>query len=220
MTSDAQLSQTILITGIITYIVVFIFYAIPAYVIYWKLFKKAGRKGWEYLIPVYGQYIEGVIADSPKLGLTIGIMWAIYLVLGFIPAIAPFVGVLGIIWAIAGLVLLRKFVMKYDAGVGKWMLFIFLPIVGMFQVNDVNYKGHANSQTPLAPKNPDQTPTSVSETPVTPASLDAAPESEPSKSIAEETPTTPLSAPVPAPIAEQAPAQNSDTTPPASTPHV
>ena len=35
--------------------------------IYWKMFEKAGEKGWKYLIPIYGDYIDCKIIGKVKI---------------------------------------------------------------------------------------------------------------------------------------------------------
>jgi len=40
----------------------------------WKMFKKAGRPGWEYIVPIYSSYVTGLIAGKRKLGIALAVL--------------------------------------------------------------------------------------------------------------------------------------------------
>ena len=70
--------QSIGIVGIIIYLAIILFYVYCS----WRLFEKAGRPGWECIIPIYSTYI--MITQIAKLE-----WW--YLLLMFIPFVNIFV---------------------------------------------------------------------------------------------------------------------------------
>lgn len=75
----------------------------------WKIFEKAGRKGWEAIIPVYNMYVMTQIAGLQS--------WYIILL------IIPFVNF------VASVYLIYKFVKSFGQGVGFCIGYIFLPII-------------------------------------------------------------------------------------------
>lgn len=96
-----------------------IFYLIVAVIIIasmWKVFTKAGRKGWESIIPIYNLYIIQKLIKKP--------WW--WIILMFIPW-------LGLIWTIWSTNLLGKtFGKKEGFTIGLVFLpFIFYPILAV-----------------------------------------------------------------------------------------
>lgn len=75
----------------------------------WKIFEKAGRKGWEAIIPVYNMYVMTQIAGLQS--------WYIILL------ILPFVNF------VASVYLVYKFVKSFGQGIGFCIGYIFLPII-------------------------------------------------------------------------------------------
>lgn len=113
-------------------------YAIPYFAIAWKMFKKAGFNGWEALIPFYNTYVFGVISHKE--------MWMVWTTV-ILSAVSsqPVIPFLGIVYFVFYIILLSGYVKQYSAGIGFWLLYIFLPFIAIFKVNDVNYIG-----TPIA----------------------------------------------------------------------
>lgn len=93
----------------------------------WKLFKKAGKKGWEAIIPIYNTIVMLEIIGRP--------VW--WLVLFFIPFVNFVVAI------IVALDLAKSF--GKDAGMG--ILVAFLPIIGypILAFGDSKYVGPAAS---------------------------------------------------------------------------
>lgn len=135
---------------VIAYAIALIFLVIPSIIIFWKLFNKAHQAGWKYIIPIYSDYTMGVIAGNPMLGLVSGFAWGTYVLVQYRPALL----IAGITWFITFLILLNKFIKKYDAGIGKWILFLFLPWIGVFLVGSTKYKGEQTAPTSQTPSNP------------------------------------------------------------------
>ena len=207
---NQSFSETTLVTiGLVFYAVVFVVYIIPSIIIYWKLFTKAGQPGWKYIIPFYSQYIMGVIAKRKDLGLVAAI--AIAASYGNYIDIVYFKfasAAASLVYIVTGLMVLNSFIKQYDAGIGKWILFIFFPYIGVFLVGSTNYKGSSVVPVAAAAQTPGAT------TP--PASIYPTPQAQ----------TTPTAAPVvdapqvvAAPEAPVAPAndQNIQTPPPTGT---
>lgn len=113
-------------------VIFFLVYGIWSIYTTWQLFKKAGQPGWAALIPVYQNYIIGVIAGLP-----------IWLIAGWIAlAIANnFYNFFGIIYFPLSLYVLFRFIPKYNASVGFWLAYIFVPMISVFMVKNVAYIG-------------------------------------------------------------------------------
>ena len=93
------------------------------YAAYWKTFVKAGREGWEAIIPVYNMYVLCKIADRPG--------W--WLVLMFIPLVNL------VIIIIVSIDIANNFGKSTGFGLGlAFLSFIFFPILGF---GDAVYKG-------------------------------------------------------------------------------
>lgn len=127
-------------------------YVVPSIIIFWKLVTKAGQPGWSQLIPLYNSYICGVVAKKPAIGIAVAACGALQGITSYASVLFPessslsqatslSTSLLGLIWLVAWLVLLFHLIKQYDAGVGMWLLFIFLPVVGVFLVHKVNYTG-------------------------------------------------------------------------------
>lgn len=104
-------------TGVTAFFIIFftIFLAIIAFMIVaqWKLFKKAGRNGWEAIVPIYNGYVLFEICGYPG--------W--YIFLSFI----PFVGsIIVFVFTIMAYISLAK---KFGKDEGFGILTIFFPYV-------------------------------------------------------------------------------------------
>lgn len=75
----------------------------------WKVYTKAGRKGWESIIPIYNLYVLTKIVKKPA-------YWTILMLIPFI----------GIIWNIWAYNLLAK---NFGKGEGTTLGLIFLPFI-------------------------------------------------------------------------------------------
>ena len=149
--------------------------------IFWQLFEKAGVAGWKAIVPFYNYTVAGRIAGSVKtawmfigtyfggLALLVGsiVLYAVHNLAtngngGTIINILLFlVGVASIILifvsVLCGLMLLVKFAQMYTAGLGRWLVFIFLPLIGVFLVrpvkfratNDVGSNSEQHEHTPI-----------------------------------------------------------------------
>jgi hypothetical protein len=117
----------------------------------WKLFEKAGRPGWQGIVPIYNGWVLAEIAGKPGWWGIVGIAGAIPL-LGIFASIAAFV--LGILIAIE----LAKCFGKDPAYAA---LIILLPIVGfpMLAFSDAKYTPPAHTGTPGATPPAPQPPT-------------------------------------------------------------
>ena len=138
-------------------------YLIPSLAVMWQLFKKAGRQGWLAIIPVYGSVVMAQIAGQKTwLGWTVGVSSALYSLTSLVPEVddlKPLSATIFLVTFIFGLYLLRAFIVSYTAGIGRWLLYIFVPIIGVFFVKDVNYKNYQTQNVPLAPQQPQPMPT-------------------------------------------------------------
>jgi hypothetical protein len=179
--------------------VIAIIMAVGAIVTFWKLFTKAGKPGWAIFVPVYNFMIMGKVAGyAPWVGITTG-------VLSLLTSFVPFLGLVVVGLEIYLLIGMKE---KYDAGWGFWILAIVLPIITLFTVKNVNYKGgdtpapsvagpQAGGTPPDAPAQPMQTPAPQAPTTEPPA------------------PQPPVSAP---PVSEPPDSEPAASEPPASQP--
>jgi hypothetical protein len=111
-------------TGALIFIIL-VSLAIAAFYLYcnWRLFQKAGREGWESIIPIYSQYVMLKFVGKPG--------W--WLLLYFI----PIVNIIFIIWTYN--MLSKSFGKDEGFTVGLLLLgFIFLPVLAL---GDSRYVG-------------------------------------------------------------------------------
>jgi hypothetical protein len=134
----------------------------------WKIYTKAGREGWESIVPVYNLYVMLLIARLPA--------WTI--ILYFIP-------IVNIAFAFY---VSYKFVETFGKGIGYAIGCVFLPFIfyPMLAFGDSVYLGGTSndaSATPVAPTAPEQNT--------------QAPVAEPAPQVTEQpvTPTAPTSTP-------------------------
>jgi hypothetical protein len=110
----------------------------------WKIFEKAGRKGWEAIIPIYNMYVMTQIAGLQS--------WYIILL------IIPFVNF------VASVYLIYKFVKSFGQGIGFCIGYIFLPIIFVAIMAFDKKITYINNVPPV----PGATPTPVATTPADP----------------------------------------------------
>ena len=61
-------------------------YLIGSFVAWWRIFTKAGEKGWKILIPFYNTFTIGKIAKSDEFGHFVVILLIIYAIIAFATA--------------------------------------------------------------------------------------------------------------------------------------
>ncbi len=131
---DLLTNETLII--IITVVFVFTFITILVNIIsLWKIFKKAGLKGWEAIIPLYNFVMLVQITESPS------IVYALF----FIPGI-NFIGI-----PIAHWMVTSNLAKRFNKDIGFVIGLIFLPIVfyPLLAFGDAVYeRGEANPSSP------------------------------------------------------------------------
>lgn len=120
---------------LVMWLVLFAIFALPAIIITWNLFTKAGKPGWASIVPIYNQYVFGKIA-----GVSDGMIWG-FIISTICMAIPILNFIAWIPYLILFIMILLEFVKKYDRDVVFWLLYIFLPIIAVFMVKDAKYKG-------------------------------------------------------------------------------
>ena len=110
----------------------------------WKIFEKAGRKGWEAIIPIYNMYVMTQIAGLQS--------WYIILL------IIPFVNF------VASVYLIYKFVKSFGQGIGFCIGYIFLPVIFVAIMAFDKKITYINNVPPV----PGVAPTPVATTPADP----------------------------------------------------
>lgn len=156
MDSNVQAASTLIVWVVFALIATFLF-AVPAIVSWWVLYTKAGKPGWAAIVPFYSTW---VMAQIGKQATWIAIV-VIVAGLGANFIYKP----LNLVAAGFGLYLLYAVTKQFDRGIGFWLLVIFLPIIGVFQVKKANYTGTSSAgpdmyvpptapQPPVAPSPP------------------------------------------------------------------
>lgn len=125
----------------------FFLFALPMLIAMWKLFVKAGKPGWAAIVPFYNFYLMNEIGG--------GETWRFWVFV--VACFVPFVG--SAVAIVMELLIIIDFAKKFDKGVGFWLLLFFLPIVAVFMVKGVNFKGGSAPQAPAQPAAPAPTPT-------------------------------------------------------------
>lgn len=130
--------------------------------IVWQLFTKAGVAGWKTIVPLYDIVLAGRIANASTeaklflwmyFGSILGLLGSLFVygvaafvglesvvvnILLFLVALAAVLAIMGSI--VPAILLLVKFAGSYTAGVVRWLVFLFVPLVGVLVVNPVKYK--------------------------------------------------------------------------------
>lgn len=89
----------------------------------WKLFQKAGREGWEAIIPIYNSYVMTQLVNKPG-------YWVILMLI-------PYVGMIWSIWVI------NLFVKGFGKDAGYTVGILFLPFIflPMLAFGDAKWQG-------------------------------------------------------------------------------
>lgn len=142
---DAAILKFMLLTLIIVSVTVAA-YVVPAIITNVKLYKKAGRKGWEVIVPIYGSMI---LADIGKKPMWMGAVLGVASILSSNRSIGVFGWLICLVFAI---ILLPAFAKQYDAKIGFWICWLFFPIIAVFMIKNVNYIGRSSvaAGTPAA----------------------------------------------------------------------
>ena len=120
--------------------ILIILYTIPITGIFWKLYVKAGRPGWTAAVPGYNNIVLNEIAGKKAI---FGYIAALGSILSYVNIFikVPVLGLLSFVCGVVYLYILSNFIKQYDRGIGSWIVYIFLPIVGFFIADKANYKG-------------------------------------------------------------------------------
>lgn len=109
-------------------------WGISSLIVNWKLYKKAGFKGWEAIIPYYNTYVFGLISKKP--------LWMVWAAIGLsLVGVVPVLQFLGLIGLVFYIILLVGFIQQYETSGSFWAFYILLPIVAVFMVDKVEYTG-------------------------------------------------------------------------------
>lgn len=116
-------------------IVVGIIYYVLLVIAWWKLFTKAGEKGWKAIIPIYNFYVQCKLTWAPKFFWIILILTLVSWIVSAIPAIAA-VGIwvsiiIGIIVIVLTIISEYRLAKAYGHGGGYTVGLIFLNFIFM-----------------------------------------------------------------------------------------
>ncbi len=176
MNGSTSLDTTTAVLLAIAFAVTTIFIIVPMVIINWVLMKKAGKPGWTQLIPAYSYYVQGVVAGRRTIGTWIAVLYGLDLVSIVTPASAIVGDLVGLPIFILWIIMIVSLAKKYNAGAGMWVLFILVPVVGVFFVNKYQYIGAGTTPTvaPMAPQ-PGIVATPPVAAPVVPQAMPVAP---------------------------------------------
>jgi hypothetical protein len=166
MVDSATIQGAAILIIIVGTILSLLLYTLPTVILYWILAKKAGKPGWSQLIPAYNYYVQGIIAKTPKLAIATAVLYGLFFLLSYSP-LNNLDGIVAIAWLPVWIVQVVAMAKQYNASAGKWVLFILLPVVGVFFVKDVQFTGGA--MAPVQPVVPPVTP--VAATPTVPPTI-------------------------------------------------
>ncbi len=138
--------------GVILFVVPFFLFFVPSLISTMRLYAKAGKPSWSPIVPVYNLILMAKIGKKP--------VW-MAVVLMLLDILAQYTREFGIILVLGALVfaiiLLVAFLKQYTMSLGQKILYVFLPIVFVFMVKDINYIGGTQGPTqaqPVAPVAP------------------------------------------------------------------
>lgn len=136
---DTAIAMTIIIVSLVLVAILFI---IPIIIINWTLMKKASKAGWSQLIPGYNYYVQGVVAERPTLAVWLAVLYGLGFVISFTPLSVLLGGLLSIASMVLWIIMIISLAKHYNAGIGTWLLFILVPVVGVFFVKNIKYLGN------------------------------------------------------------------------------
>lgn len=131
---------------LLLFVLLLLFWAVPLIIIFWLLVNKAGRPGWSQIIPFWSYYVLGVVAKNKRVGIIVIVLSAVSILLNMtgpkeLANTVSFVqlgSVLGL-WIV--------FARQFTSGAGKWLVFLLVPIVGVFLTGKTQYKGAVATTT-------------------------------------------------------------------------
>ncbi len=91
-------------------VIIYLFIVVLLLISMWKIYEKAGRQGWEGIIPIYNLYVMLQIINRP---------WWWLLIMIFIP----------IVNFIFSIIALYEFLGKFGKGIGFTIATIFFPFI-------------------------------------------------------------------------------------------
>jgi hypothetical protein len=108
-------------------------YAVPLSIVFWVLFKRAGRPGWLSLIPFYNLYVMGSIAMKSKLGIasSLGLLLLFVLLSSPLKVEQLFILLVSIPTTVCYLLLFVTFIKRFDTKFIKWLIVPFIPLTGL-----------------------------------------------------------------------------------------
>ena len=129
-----------------------IIYTIPVLIIFWKLYKIAGKPGWMAIVPVYSTVVMAKIANKSVIVGAIGGLFEVFVYLRM-AVDNPILGISRVITVFFALYVLNAFIKQYNRGLGYWALVVFLPWIAVFITDKSQYigsnKGTVNNPKPV-----------------------------------------------------------------------
>lgn len=165
---EAAIIGFIFLATALFFLLIVLLYSVPLMVTMWRLAEKAGKPGWTQIVPYYNLFVQNEIAGTPSYYPIVATICSVAAVLPFVGVFTPVVGTVFSILILVGM--LQRFTLTS----GQIALIILLPIVAVFSLKDVAYRGPApqpvHPQQPYPPAHVPPAPVSTPPTPVAPAS--------------------------------------------------
>ena len=140
------------ILGILFFVgaLMFFGYVVPAIIIYWRIFTKAGKPGWYAIVPLYNSVVLAEVAKQPVwMGWTLAGIEAVNWLLVKNSSMSSLLNLVALGLFIYIIVQLSK---QFNKDTAFWVLTIILPIVAVFMTGDLKYKNVAPAAPVAAPK--------------------------------------------------------------------
>ena len=124
---------------LLLFFIMFLLYLVPAIVLYWRIFTKAGKPGWQSIVPVYNAVVLADIAKQPMwIGWTLAGVEAVNILM--VNNNSSLSSLLNLASAGLFIFLIVKLSAQFNKGTGFWVLTVLLPIVAVFMSGDLVYK--------------------------------------------------------------------------------
>lgn len=142
-----------IVLGTVGFVILLVLlHAIPYAIVMWRLAEKAGKPGWTQIVPYYNLFVQSEIAGTPSYYPVVAAICSVAAVLPFVGMLTPLVG------SVFSILILIGMLQRYTLTGGQIALILLLPIVAVFTVKDVTYRGPAPQPVPMQPQPPAHVP--------------------------------------------------------------
>lgn len=128
--------------------IIILLYVVPALICSWRLYEKVGMDGWKALVPIYNYVVMAEIAKKPVwMGVIAGVSMVLYPYLNKSADTKSIGALLSLSALVFGIILLANYFKQYTLTLGQIIIILFLPIIAVFTLKNVQYKGGVMAST-------------------------------------------------------------------------